>query len=299
MAANTTHLTAERKLAEELFRLQQAKKTENGAPGPAEELALAPLVDRIAYTIASGLVVAMKELENHIASETRKVGDAVGRRLDALQASFDELSGAMAEQRSINQSVQQKCQDLSLVTEALHDADTKQEAETASLRVSVTERIDAVTASVKDSEARQQADTASRLEAVIATVKETDTERETRMTALQAALNERLAEASAQLEQTDARRESDMAALRASLTERIDGLCKDLSVHQEDMVAVKSALGGFSKTLESLVERLDRQADALRSMSAAYAQRETDLEQLVQGLARLRAYPAPAPVDRL
>jgi uncharacterized protein YicC (UPF0701 family) len=277
MAANTTQLTAERKLAEELFRLQQAKKTENGSAGPGEELVLAPLVDRIAYTIASGLVVAMKELENHIASETRKVGDSVGRRLDALQASFDELSGAMAEQRSINQSVQQKYQELATTTDVLKDADARQEAETASLRTAVTERIDTVAASVKEAE----------------------TQREVQITTLQTSLNERISAASAQFEQADARRESELAVFRSAVSERIDGLCKDLSVQQEDMLAVKSALGGFSKTLESLVERLDRQADALRSMSAAYAQRETDLEQLVQGLARLRAYPAPAPVDRL
>ena len=51
--------------------------------------------------------------------------------------------------------------------------------------------------------------------------------------------------------------------------------------------------------LEGLVERLDRQADALRTMCAAYAQRETELGSLVDGLARLRAYPAPTPTDRL
>jgi uncharacterized protein involved in exopolysaccharide biosynthesis len=48
-----------------------------------------------------------------------------------------------------------------------------------------------------------------------------------------------------------------------------------------------------------VAERLDRQAEALRSMYSAYAQRETALEQLVDGLARLKAYPAPAPANRL
>src|SRR5262249_21747873 len=55
-----------------------------------EDYALAPLADRIARGIASGLVMAMKELENHIASETRKVSETVGRRIDSLQTALKE-----------------------------------------------------------------------------------------------------------------------------------------------------------------------------------------------------------------
>ena len=76
-------------------------------------------------------------------------------------------------------------------------------------------------------------------------------------------------------------------------------MSKELSVHQEDITAIKSTLGAFTTTVEGLVQRLDRQADALRSLCASYAQRETELESLVDGLARLRSYPAPAPTDRL
>src|SRR5437763_10279339 len=56
------------------------------------DFALAPLVDKIAWGIARGLVVAVKELEDHIASETRKVGVAVDHRLDTFQGALDELS---------------------------------------------------------------------------------------------------------------------------------------------------------------------------------------------------------------
>jgi hypothetical protein len=51
--------------------------------------------------------------------------------------------------------------------------------------------------------------------------------------------------------------------------------------------------------VDAFVERLDKQADVLRSMCSTYSQRETELEQLVDGLARLRAYPAPAPTNGL
>jgi chromosome segregation ATPase len=307
MATNTTDTVAERPLAEEIFRLQRLdgeptlkNGKENGAGiEPGEGLALAPLVDKIAYGIARGLVVAMKELENHIASETRKVGDSVGRRLDTLQGSFQDLTVAVSEQRSFSISIEEKCRELAAGAEVLKEADVRQEAGLASLRTetkalsaSVSERIEAVTVSLTEADTHQQAELAS-----------LRTEARERSTSL----SEEIALATRSLKEADARQEVALESLRAAAreisaatTERIDALCKDLSVHQEDIAAVKSTLCGFSATVEGLVERLDRQADALRTMCAAYSQRETELESLVDGLARLRAYPAPAtPIDRL
>jgi chromosome segregation ATPase len=167
----------------------------------AHDLALAPLVDKIAYGLARGLVIAMKELENHIASETRKVSENLGRRLDTLQASVQDLTGAVSEQRD-------HCRQL-----------------------------DAITASLKEADARQLAE--------------------------------------------------------------IDSLRKDAGVQQEDIAAVKGSLSEFCVRVDAVVERLDKQAEALRSMYATYAQRETELEQLVDGLARLRSYPAPKSANGL
>ena len=270
MATNTIDMAAERPLAEEIFRLQrlegepgQKNGKENGAAiESGEGLALAPLVDKIAYGIARGLVVAMKELENHIASETRKVGDSVGRRLDTLQASVQDLTVAVSEQRAFSISIQEKCRELADGAESLKEADGRQEAGLASLRTETKE--------------------------------------------LSTAVSARLDDATRRLTDADARQDVELESLRsatketsAAISERIDALCKDLSVQQEDIAAVKSTLCGFSSTVEGLVTRLDRQADALRTMCAASAQRETELGSLVDGLARLRAYPAPAPTDRL
>jgi chromosome segregation ATPase len=194
--------------------------------GAAHELALAPLVDKIAYGLAKGLVVAMKELENHIASETRKVSESVGRRLDTLQASFQDLSGVVSEQRAINHTVQEKCKELAQATTSLQESDTRQAAELAALRIETKE-------------------------------------------------------------------------FSTATSERIDFLCKDLGVQQEDIAAIKSTCGGFASRVDVIAERLDKQAEALRSMYATYAQRETELEQLVDGLARLRAYPAPKSTNGL
>ena len=63
--------------------------------------------------------------------------------------------------------------------------------------------------------------------------------------------------------------------------------------------AVKGAVSTFSSQVDGLVERLERQADALRSMLSAYSQRETELGQLVDGLARMRAFPTQMPSTAL
>src|SRR5579863_7306632 len=98
--------------------------TSAGASDPveaAEDFALAPLVDKIAYGIARGLIVAVKELEHHIASETRKVGDSVGRGLDALQVGMQELSQFVGEQRSTNVAVQDQLRLLDLAGAELRE----------------------------------------------------------------------------------------------------------------------------------------------------------------------------------
>jgi chromosome segregation ATPase len=121
-----------------------------GSTEGAQTFALLPLVDKIAYAFAGGLVVAMRELEGHIACETQKVSENVNRRLDSLQASFHELAGALSEQRSLSVAVQEKCTELEAATVALAQTDERQEADlnglrndAASLTASVAERFDA------------------------------------------------------------------------------------------------------------------------------------------------------------
>jgi chromosome segregation ATPase len=199
---------------------------EESANGGVYDLALAPLVDKIAYGLAKGLVVAMKELEDHIASETRKVSDSVGKRLDSLQASVQDLSGAVAEQRAMNLAVQEQCKELAAATTSLQESDTRHSIEITALHT-----------------------------------------------------------------QTD--------ELSVSVNGRIDAMGKDLNVQQEDISGIKANFVTFCARMDGLTERLDKQADALRSMCATYSQRETELEQLVDGLARLRAYPAPKSTNGL
>jgi len=302
MAMNSIDVAADRPLAEEIFRLQRLEGEpglkngkENGAAESGEGLALAPLVDKIAYGIARGLVIAMKELENHIASETRKVGDTVGRRLDVLQAGVQDLTAAMAEQRAFGVSLQQQ---MAAGIATLTEADARQDEDLESLRQAAKENSEAV---------------AARIDAVSASLTEADTRQAANVEVLRVATKEqaeaisaRIEAATASLADADTRQAADLEALRAASKEtsdaisaRVDTLCRDLGVQQEDLAALKSTLGGFTATVEVLVARLDKQADTLRTMCAAYAQRETELGSLVDGLARLRAYPVPAPTDRL
>jgi hypothetical protein len=303
MRINGTDVAAEPMRDEEVLRTQNADNgrprelldrtmiwkggPDNGVPGadrlrssgemkPVEgtaDFALGPLVDKIAYSIARGLVVAVKELEDHIGSETRKVGDAVDRRLDTLQATLEDLSRFVGDQHATNNVVQGHLQQLTVRLQetdarqaaeslSLHEADTRQasqlealRAETTVLSSSLSERIDATLAAQQDSEARQAAD----------------------LTVLQ----------------------TETRAFSQAVSERIDGICRDLDIQQEDIAAIKATLGTFSSRVDAMVERLDRQADAFRSMCTAYSQRETELEQVVDGLARLRACPTPMPANRL
>ena len=146
-------------------------------------------------------------------------------------------------------------------------------------------------AGLREADARQ----ASELEAL-----------RTQTGAFSSSVSERIDVTVALLQESDARQAADLAALQnetrahsQAVSERIDSLCKELGVHQEDIAAVKATLCTFCSRVDALVERLDRQAEAVRSMCTAYSQRETELEQLVDGLARLRAYPTPLPANGL
>ena len=307
MATNGTHIATEPRLEEEKFVIQKMdhgqaagkRVTERAEPAEvAEDFALAPLVDKIAFGIARGLVVAMKELEHHIASETRKVGDTVERRLDTLHISLQELTRFVGEQRATNVVVQDQLQQLTVAGAKLQETDARQAVELEALRTeakefsaSVTQRIDISTASLQESDARH----ASELEAL-----------RTETKAFSGSVSERITVTVTALQESDARQATDLAALQSetrasskSVSQQVDSLCRDLGVQQEDIAAVKSTLNSHSSRVDALVERLDRQADAVRLMHTNYSQRETELEQLVAGLARLRAYPTPLPTTGL
>jgi chromosome segregation ATPase len=327
MATNGTSIATEPRLGEEIFGVQTDHGTpvvpldkpsarrripDNRPPDAAyprsgdadlsetsDDFALAPLVEKIAFGIARGLIEPMKELENHIATEAWKVGDMVERQLSPLlQSSLIELSSFVREQRSTNLAVQDLLQQLTAADASLRETDARQVAELDTLRAEAREfsslierRIDTSTASLQESNARQSSD----LEAL-----------RTEARALSSAVSERIDVTVAALKETDERQAADLAALQVetrasnrSIEERIDSLCRDVGLEQEEVVAIKGTLSSSGSRIDALVERLDRQADAVRLMHTTYSQRENELEQLVDGLARLRAFPKTLPTDGL
>ncbi len=299
MATNSVEANARYGTGEESLRTQRLGLAPERTPEPStseaasrgeEDFALRPLVDKVAYAFASGLIVAMRELDAHIATQTQQVSDSVHLHLTALESSFKD---ALAEQRALNAAVQEKFRELDAATVALAQTDEKQQGELDGLRgdatafsQSVAERFDQAADSLRSLDESQTAR--------IAVLGE-----ESRQAA--SSLQERISTAEATLQEAGARNASDIAAVRAEMKEisgaaaaRVEALAKELMLHQDDLAALKASLAGFSTAVDSFAERLDRQAESLRSMFAAYSQRETQLEQLVDGLTRLRPYPPPA-----
>jgi chromosome segregation ATPase len=311
MATNLTDMATRLRLREEGLRAQRQEReaeraagrpsepasrqfaeTEESAPDADRDFALFPLVDKIAYTFASGLIVAMRELEQHIAGETNKVSESVGRSLDSVQASLRELTEAASEQRSLNAAVQQKCRELEAITTVLQESEQRQDGELNTLRAntealssSVAERFDQASASRREMEARHQEQVTSVREELQQSF---------------TSLSSKVEETAGVLREAGSRNAADISSLRsetgnslAQLAERVQSLANELEIQQADLTDVKSSLGGFCSKVDGFAERLERQAEALRSLFSTYSQRETQLEQLVDGLARLRGYPAP------
>lgn len=114
--------------------------------------------------------------------------------------------------------------------------------------------------------------------------------------ALGRSIEQRLEAAAAAIERVAARHESEAGAVRAevhelrsSLTERVDALCARSDVQQEELRALQSTVMGVSPRVNTLVERLDRQANAIRSIYEAQTLRENALDQLGEVLAKLKA----------
>jgi chromosome segregation ATPase len=111
---------------------------------------------------------------------------------------------------------------------------------------------------------------------------------------------EQLAVAVVALQEADARHDSALAALSRSAEElsesfsgRLDALAGQVQSQGEEVAGVKSAVSEISSSVAALSARLDRQAEAIRSLCEAQNQREAALRQLFENLGRLRVLMAP------
>ncbi len=284
------------------YRLSESAhlRAVGGTDTPEDDVdfTLAPLVDKMAYSIARGLGVAMKEVEDHIAAGARKVSDTIERQMTLLQGNLAEISAFVQEQRALNQSLQERLEQISAEHNGLRETDARHAADLESLRTEtqgfssmIAQKIETANASLHESVARQS----SELEAM-----------RTETRAFSDSVLERIDVTVAALNGVDERHAAGLAELQdevksshRSIGERMDSISKDFSVHQEDVAAINATLSSTCSRIDSLVERLDRQADAVRLLQTTYGQREAELEHLVEGLARLRSFPKSFPTEGL
>lgn len=96
---------------------------------------------------------------------------------------------------------------------------------------------------------------------------------------------------------------ADLAALRTeagslrseakdfstATTQKIDGVSARLGLHQEELTGLKSNVSEISRKVTGIIERLDRQAEVIRSLSDTQARRTAALDELLSVLTRLKA----------
>jgi chromosome segregation ATPase len=246
-----------------------------------------PLIDQVAHGFARALLIAMNELETRIVNENRKLGDAVGERLGALQASFKELADSVSEQRAQSLLLQDRCETLEAATASLRESDTRREEELLAVR----NDLNAKAASISNL-----------VESSVTMLREADASQQTEVASVRALVN---SEAAA-LRECDARHMADIASLQTetkavaeSLSARISEVLNEIAVQQEDIVAIKSTIKEFNSKFDLMLDRVDKQGEALHTMYTTYAQRESELERVIEGLTRLRAVPGPPATPRL
>ncbi len=107
---------------------------------------------------------------------------------------------------------------------------------------------------------------------------------------------ESLWEANKRHESAAADLRKEMQELSGSVTDRLDALLHRLGLQHEEISALKCTASEVSPRVAAIVERLDRQAEAIRSIWEAQVQREAALDDLVAALTRLKASGFPGPV---
>jgi len=88
--------------------------------------------------------------------------------------------------------------------------------------------------------------------------------------------------------------QNQLRELSDSVTERLDALLYRLGLQQEDLTEMKTATSELSPRVNQVVERLDRQAEAIRSLWDAQSHREAALSGLMEVLTRWKTSGAAA-----
>jgi len=146
------------------------------------------------------------------------------------------------------------------------------------------------------------------------------TETVTQQKAASAALGQKHDQVSAQvasLQETAARYETELGALRgetttlraetvairgetaalktetkdfsSTVTQQMEGVTARLGLHHEELAGLKSNISDVSRKVAGFIERLDRQAEVIRSLNETQVRRAAALDELLGVLTRLKA----------
>ena len=109
-----------------------------------------------------------------------------------------------------------------------------------------------------------------------------------------------LAQTVTSLEQTTSRHQSELAGLRgetkdlsAIVGQHVDTLAARLGLHLEELSGLKTTVSDISRKVAGFIERLDRQAEVIRSLNDVQARRAAALDDVLGVLARLKAPDQP------
>ena len=97
------------------------------------------------------------------------------------------------------------------------------------------------------------------------------------------------------LEQATSRHQNELEALRgetkdlsAMVGQQVDTFAARLGLHQEELTGLKTTVSDISRKVAGFVERLDRQAEVIRSLNDVQARRAAALDDVLGVLTRLK-----------
>ncbi len=98
-----------------------------------------------------------------------------------------------------------------------------------------------------------------------------------------------LREADAERQKTLEDHKAALDALKTQALDQVERLAARLQAQEEELASLRPAFTDMSPRLSAVVERLDRQAEAIRNICDAGAQREGLLDELADVVARLKS----------
>jgi len=111
---------------------------------------------------------------------------------------------------------------------------------------------------------------------------------ETELGALRGETTTLRAEAAALRTETGSLR-SEAKDFSTATTQQIEGVAARIGLHQEELTGLKSNVSEISRKVTGIIERLDRQAEIIRSLNDTQARRTAALDELLGVLTRLKA----------